>query len=44
MRQKMCIWPTPGSLAQVEAALVQLQPHGPSGLTEQKATSRLRGP
>src|SRR5262245_18890346 len=27
MRQKMCIWPTPGSLAQVEGALAQVRPH-----------------
>ncbi len=44
MRQKMCIWPTPGSLPQVEAALAQLRPHGPSGLSKQAAAGSLRGP
>jgi hypothetical protein len=34
IRQKMCIWPSPGSLAQVVAALAQLRPHGPSGLSK----------
>ncbi len=37
MRQKMCIWPTPGSMIQVEAALAQLRLHGPSGLSKQAA-------
>src|SRR5437016_2252605 len=44
MRQKMCVWPTPGSLAQVEAALAQLRPHGPSGRSKQAAAGHLRGP
>lgn len=44
MRQKICIWPAPGSLAQVQAALAELRSHGPSGRSKQAAAGPLRSP